>query len=350
MVDYLVVGSGLAGIAFAETALANGKTILVFDDDSQNSTKVAGGLFNPVILKRFSKLQDGGAQIDYLQRFYADLEFKLKLEQRLLFNVPMLRKFFSVEEQNNWFIASDKLGLSEFLSVDLVTKEYSGISSPYGFGEVLRTGYVDTAMLRSAYIRYLDESGMLLNQSVDYRAIAFNAAGIHYNEIQAKHIVFAEGFGVHANPFFNYLPLDGTKGELFIVNAPELNLDVILNTNVFILPLGNSRFKVGATYNWQDKTALPTESGKLELVARLKEILNCDFEIEEHLAGVRPTVKDRKPLLGTHPEYQNLHILNGLGTRGVMLGPYMANLLFENIENNVPLNPSIDIKRFWNKD
>jgi hypothetical protein len=27
-------------------------------------------------------------------------------------------------------------------------------------------------------------------------------------------LFFAEGFGMHANPYFKNLPLDGTKGEL----------------------------------------------------------------------------------------------------------------------------------------
>jgi UDP-galactopyranose mutase len=35
MIDYLIVGSGLAGISFAEVALGNGKSIFVVDDDSQ---------------------------------------------------------------------------------------------------------------------------------------------------------------------------------------------------------------------------------------------------------------------------------------------------------------------------
>ena len=75
-----------------------------------------------------------------------------------------------------------------------------------------------------------------------------------------------------------------------------MDLDVIVNTSVFILPLGNDLFKVGATYNWVDKTSTPTEEGKQELIDRIKEILTCDFEVIQHLAGVRPTVKDRKPL------------------------------------------------------
>jgi hypothetical protein len=60
-------------------------------------------------------------------------------------------------------------------------------------------------------------------------------------EIGKQGIFFCRGFW-DANPF--NLPLDGTKGELFIIKAPELNLDVIVNTSVFILPLGGL-FKVG---------------------------------------------------------------------------------------------------------
>jgi hypothetical protein len=41
------------------------------------------------------------------------------------------------------------------------------------------------------------------------------------------------------------------QGELFI-KAPELNLDVIVNTSVFILPLGGDLFKVGL-HNWKIK-------------------------------------------------------------------------------------------------
>jgi glycine oxidase len=136
---------------------------------------------------------------------------------------------------------------------------------------------------------------------------------------------------------------------LFIIKAPLLNLDVIVNTSVFILPLGNNLFKVGATYNWKDKTDLPTQEGKIELIERIKEIITCEFEIIEHFAGVRPTVKDRRPLVGTHSVYKSIHILNGLGTRGVMLGPSMAKELFENIEFQKPLDKTIDIKRFDKK-
>jgi glycine/D-amino acid oxidase-like deaminating enzyme len=347
MIDYLIVGSGLAGISFAELAMQNQKTILVIDNQSQSSSLIAGGLYNPVILKRFSEVWQAQQQLKIVDLFYQKLESKLKI--KVDYKIPILRKFFSIEEQNNWFAASDNKMLSPFLSLDLVKTKYPGINSPYDYGEVLQTGYVDTKLLLEAYRKYLSENKLLLQETFDYQSIQFHDDFIEYKQIKAKQIIFAEGFGLHANPYFNYLPLDGTKGELFIIKAPELNLNVIINTSVFIIPLGNDLFKVGATYNWQDKTSLPSEEGKLELLARINEILDCEFEIIDHFAGVRPTVRDRKPLVGTHPKFPRLHILNGLGTRGVMLGPSMAIELFDSIENQKPLDKAIDIKRYEKK-
>jgi glycine/D-amino acid oxidase-like deaminating enzyme len=347
MLDYIIVGSGLAGIAFAEKALHENKTIVLFDNESQSSSKIAGGLYNPIILKRFSEVWQAQEQLKLLDDFYQILESKLKI--KVDYKIPILRKFFSIEEQNNWFAASDNKNLAPFLSLDLLSKKYKGIQSPFDYGQVLHTGYVDTATLLDAYKEYLNQNNQLLQETFDYNALIIQIDCIEYKNVKAKNIVFAEGFGMHSNPFFNYLPLDGTKGELFIIKAPDLDLDVIINTSVFILPLGNHLFKVGATYNWKDKSNLPSEEGKFELLTRINEILDCDFEIIEHFAGVRPTVRDRKPLIGTHPIQERIHILNGLGTRGVMLAPAMAKALFEFIENQIPLDKEIDIKRFIKK-
>ena len=347
MLDYLIIGSGLAGISFSEMALQNGKSILVLDNSSQNSSKIAAGLYNPVILKRFSEVGQAKEHLLVMKEYFAVLEKKLNTQ--VDFKTPILRKFFSIEEQNNWFAASDKVNIGPYLSTRLITKKYESIDSPFGYGEVLQTGYVDTALLLEKYKNYLITNQLFLEESFDYSLLQEETDGIRYKDIQARHIIFAEGFGMHANPYFQHLPLDGTKGELLIIKAPLLDLEVILNTSVFILPLGNDLFKIGATYNWDDKTALPTEAGKNELVERIKEIITCDFEIMEHHAGVRPTVKDRKPLVGTYEHHNSIHILNGLGTRGVMLGPAMAKSLFENIEYQKPLDRFVDIKRFAKK-
>lgn len=344
MKDFIIVGGGLAGISFAETAYLNSKIFTVVSDTSHNSSLVAAGIYNPVILKRFSLPQDSKEHLDYMKPFYKAIEVRLNI--KFDFEIPVYRKFASVEEQNNWFEAADKPTLEPFLSIQIVHKKYASLPSPFGFGEVLHTGYVDTDILVNGYQAYSEGNNNLINEAFSYSDLILHEDYIEYKDISARHIVFAEGFGLHANPYFNYLPLDGTKGELLVIKAPLLKLDVAINAGVFILPMGNDIYKVGATYEWDDKNAAPTAAGRAELVDKLNEVITCDYEIIEHLAGIRPTTKDRKSLIGTHHLHKNVHLLNGLGTRGVMLGPAMAKLLYDSIENGIPIKREINLSRF----
>ena len=346
MVDFLIVGSGLAGIAFTETALAAGKSVHVFSNGSHNSTTVAAGLYNAVILKRFSGLQHAQQHLDIMNGFYDTIE--AKLGQKFRVPIPLLRRFASIEEQNNWFEACDKPLLSSFLSPVVRAIEFEGMNSTYGYGEVLQTGYVKTDLLQQEYRKFLDQEKILSNEAFEYDQLKIEDDLLMYNGYTARHIVFAEGYGLHSNPYFNNLPLDGTKGEMLLIKAAGLKLDVSINAGIFILPIGNSLYKVGATYNWDDKTQAITQEGRNELLEKLHEVLSCEFEIVDHLAGVRPTTRDRKALIGTHPHYKRLHILNGLGTRGVMLAPAMAQALFAYIETRTPLPREVDVARFYN--
>ena len=347
MIDFIIVGNGLAGICFAEIAIQNHKTIMVFDDNSQPSSKIAGGLYNPVVLKRFSEVWKAKEQLEIAFPLYKAIEENLNIT--FDFKIPIYRRLASVEEQNNWFHAADKPNLAPFLSSQLITEKISNINSSYGFGEVLETGYLDVASLIENYSKYLLRNNIYSSDRFDYDAVNINDDFLEYNNIKAKHIIFAEGFGLHSNPFFNDLPLDGTKGELLIVKAPNLDLNLVIKSNIFLLPLGNDLYKVGATYDWKDKSNNPTVEGKNELIENLKDLITCDFEVVKHFAGVRPTVKDRRPLVGSHHMHKNMYVLNGLGTRGVMLGPYLATQLFNTITQNIPLEDEINIQRIYKK-
>jgi glycine/D-amino acid oxidase-like deaminating enzyme len=347
MLDYILVGSGLAGISFAETLIQHNKNFVVYDTPTSCSSRVAGGIYNPVVLKRFTLVWDAEKQLQLLTPFYASIAQRIGVQ--VDFKLPMLRKLSSTEEQNNWFVAADKPGLTPFLSTSLRTSQFNGIYSPFHFGEVLHTGYVDVPLLLDQYHSYLHSKSLFIHEPFVHADVQIFDDHLLYCGVQSKNIVFAEGFAMHANPWFNHLPLDGVKGELIIIKAPDLQLDQMVNSSVFILPLGEGIYKVGATYNWDDKSNSPTQDGLEELISKLKEVISCEFELLHHYAGIRPTVKDRKPLVGTHPVYNRLHLLNGLGTRGVLLGPYLSDLLYQSIEHNQQLPAAIDIKRFIKK-
>lgn len=347
MVDYLIVGLGIAGISFCEVLERHNYSFKVIADGSQTSSMVAGGLYNPVTLKRFTPAWNAREQLGFAIPFYKDLEVKLKVQ--LDYNVPILRRFASVEEQNLWFEAADRPLLQPYLSTKIRSSTNPNINAPFGYGEVLHTGRVATKILLSAYSDYLLGNNSLLRETFDHGSLGMVDGLMEYKSVKARNIVFAEGYGLKNNPYFNYLPLNGNKGELLTIKAPGLGEHRIVKSSVFIIPLGDDLYRVGATYNPRDKSNLPTGEAKQELLDKLNTFLECDYEVVDHVAGIRPTVVDRKPLAGRHPIYGNMHVLNGLGSRGVMIGPWAAQLLFDQIENNIALPKEMDIERFTKK-
>lgn len=346
-VDYIIVGLGLAGLAFAEELITNKKSFVVFEDNSQNSSLVAGGVYNPVILKRFTPVWNIKEQLEIALPFYEKLE--TKLQESFDEKFPTKKVFKSIEDQNNWFTAIDKYNIGNFLDDKLDHTYYKGVFADFGFGNVKQTGRVDTNKLVSCYRNYLEESERVISEKFDHNLVKISSTEITYKNITTQKIVFSEGYGVKKNPFFNHLPLEGAKGETINIKAPELKVDFQIKSTVFVLPLGDDEYKVGATFNWIDKTQTPTEKGKEELKEKLSKVIDVPYTITEHTAGVRPTVKDRRPLLGHHPEYKNLFILNGLGTRGVLIAPAMAKELYNHIEKNENLDREVNISRYNKK-
>jgi glycine/D-amino acid oxidase-like deaminating enzyme len=344
MIDYIVVGLGLAGIAFCEELEAAGKEFMVFEDHSQHSSTVAGGLYNPVILKRFTPVWNADDQLEVALPFYEALEAKLQVQfdEKL----AVLRRFAAIEEQNMWFEAADKPKLTRYLDTTLIKNTNQAVDAPFSLGKVKETGRVFTGKLLKAYRSYLENQQKLRVESFQYDQLQISQDSVRYKNIQAKYIVFCEGFGIKQNPYFNYLPLKGTKGELLYIKAPNLQVDYVLKSSVFLIPQGDDIYTVGATYNWADKTNIPTAEARKELLEKLAKIIRCDYEVIDQVAGIRPTVVDRRPLVGTHPTHNQLAILNGLGTRGVMIGPTVAKQLFQHLEHEIMLPEDISIKRF----
>lgn len=343
-IDYIIVGCGLAGIAFCEVLRSYKKSYVVFDNGSQQSSTVAAGMYNPVILKRFTPVWKATEQLRMAIPMYLNIEKRLGIS--LDYQFELWRRFASVEEQNMWFTAADKPKLSPYLNLNLTYNNNDRIDAPHGYGVVNNAGRVDTALLLKTYREYLLDRGELILQSFRYEELFEHQDGIAYANIKARHIIFAEGYGVKQNPYFKNVPINGTKGEVLTVRIKNLKLDNPIKSSVFIIPIGEDLYKVGATYSHTDKSNRPTEDGKNELLEKVQSFIKAPIELIDHKAGVRPTVKDRRPLVGRHITKPNLYLLNGLGSRGVMIAPYVAQQLFAHIENNNPLDSDIDLRRF----
>ncbi len=345
MYDYIVVGLGLAGWAFTRVLEENRKRFTVFDPGEPNASTASAGVYNPVILKRFTLAWKAAEFLPYAVLQYR--RYEMETGRKFVFPVPIYRKIASAAEQNEWQTAAGRPVFEDYMD-DIRFENFPGIDAPFGFGVTKNTGLVDVAGLLQTRREALEKRGLLRREPLDYSRLEISKSKVRYGDIEARRVVFAEGFGLKQNPFFGHLPLMGTKGETLRLRIPYTDWPVI-KSNVFLAPIpGSEEYLTGATYEWTDKTTEPTRQARELLSGKLEKLFTGPYTVTGQTAGIRPTVKDRRPLLGVHPAYPSLAVFNGLGTRGLILAPRLARMLYEHLEFGMELLPETDIKR-WEK-
>ena len=216
----------------------------------------------------------------------------------------------------------------------------------YAYGRVHQAAQVDIGQLQNRLRRYWLERDMLRQEAFRHEVLQIGALAVQYGEIRARRVVFCEGWRATQNPYFQYLPFACTKGEALEIRLPDRSLQAILKHRIFFAPLPADRIWIGAT-STRDFTDEQTTAAALAYFReQLTRLLRLDYDLLAHRAAVRPTVRDRRPLLGQHPREPRLYCCNGMGTKGASLAPYWVEKLVDLLEAGVPLDRRVDIRRF----
>lgn len=342
-VDYLVIGLGVAGISYCEQLRAHEKRFLAFDTGEKCATAVSGGTVNPVVLKRFTPVWNVEQFLPEAASFYQQLANRL--QSSFMQETEIHRILNSVAEQQDWLVASDKKALSSYLSSEIIKNKNTRVKAPFDMGGVWHAFKLNTGKLLKEYRKSLSEADELLSEAFDHSALVSEETGFQYKNIRAQKIIFAEGSAVVGNPYFTIDGFIPKKGEYLIIKAPELKLTSVLKGAIFVIPLGDDLYKIGATFDHSARHYEITDEGRSKLVHSVEKIIDGPFEVVDQIAGMRPTVKDRRPLLGSL-SHENILFFNGLGTRGLLSAPLLSKWLYDFAENNRPLPSEVDIKRF----
>jgi len=351
--DFIIIGQGLAGSILALELLKHNKSVLVFDNSGLSScSKVAGGIYNPVVFKRLTQSWMAEKTLPYMFEFFEEAEKLFNI--KLLHPTKIARIFSNENEELLWKkkavnelsdVIDSKIHVSSS-EVENPENYFSFLKNNYAF--VKQGGFVDVPEFLIQTKKYLEKQNSFLNETFDYSAFSVNENTIEYKNFSADKIIFCEGHLSAKNPWFNKIKLKPAKGEVLTIYCEELKTDSVINKDIFILPLPEKHhFKVGATYNWDDLTDIPTEEAKNSLIEKLDHLLPYSYKIIAHQAGVRPSTIDRRPVLGFHPEHASLGIFNGFGTKSVMLAPYFAKHFCSFIENKTELIHEVNVKRFF---
>lgn len=343
------MGLGIAGLNICHQLEKAGKSFIVIDNCPENSASlIAGGIYNPIALKRKLKSWMVDELFPIMVETHQELDEKLGI-QSLHHDFPILKPISSKDEVTEWKQVIEEGRLFPYVdSIEETVPAGPFKSDVFASVTIKKSGFVRIEKLLLAYREYLKESGKLMDEDFDYSSVKLHQNGIDYKEIKTDRIVFSEGRFISENPYFSWVPFKPTKGQILSVKADSsLTPDRIYNQQFLLFPTEEKDiFKLGATYEWDKLDEIPTAASTQELLAKAKKTLRVQFEVLEEKAAIRPTVIDRRPVIGVHPEHENLFLFNGMGTKGVMIAPYFAKHLIDFIYDNQELDTEVNLNRF----
>ena len=119
IINFLIVGQGIAGTTLAHQLEKHGQSFLIIDNNpSISSSKIASGLWNPVVLKRMKKVWRADDMLNVLDDYYNYVEDKLNVS--IIENKKIQRIFFSKEEQNRWYEHCDNPAFGDILNPQII--------------------------------------------------------------------------------------------------------------------------------------------------------------------------------------------------------------------------------------
>lgn len=344
-IDFLIIGRGIAGTALGYRLEQFGLKILIFDQpESNKSSRVAAGLYNPVTGRKMVKSWMAEFLFPEIEPFYQELE---KITGRdFLTKEQIYRPFLSIEEQNEWMGHSSDPKISMFIDQIFTKSQYPELRDPFGGVLLKMSGWLNINEYLDGMAEFFGDR--LIEKEFDESLLERTGEGWRYGNILTRNLIFCNGLAAMKSRFFSYLPFAPVKGEILEV-VQNFDPNFIVNRGVFRVQLRKGLYRVGSTYTWHDLEIGSTEKAKNEILEKLLDVVRVPVEsIQSHKVGIRPATKDRKPFLGKHPVEDSVYIFNGFGAKGVSLVPYFSKMMTQNLIKSLPIQADVDIARYFN--
>ena len=347
--DFLIIGQGLAGSTLAVELLKRGRSVLVVDrQDGTGSTRIAAGLITPLTGKG---MNPAWRQQHYLPKavtFYHALE--KESGRKLYHSTPVVRVFASEKERDKWRGKKDELGhwAHELPEIEgPFQHEFGGVEMPDGawldtlaFLHVVKDKLIDASAWREAAFAEED--------------VSFIGGKVHWQDVVAEKVILCQGaYGLKGvddyQGWFSHINHRSAKGEILNVWIDELDEARRYHCNGWLAPREGGMWKAGANYDWKHMNAIPTEEGKLEVIEKLNTWVNLSggkdvpMEVIGHEAGIRPIVRNSMPVVGFHPEMAEVGFFNGLGSKGSLMAPAVAEHFAAHLSGECDLDDELKL-------
>lgn len=359
--DYCILGAGLAGLSLADSLQSRGLSVCVLEKDQvgAGASGTPGGLVNPATGRRATKSWKAEAcykaiseNLDKVSPYSDEPFYKRNGVLRPALTEKMARKMQERYLETTW-----EDGWCEWLPEEEIKKQHPGINCIEG-GLWLPVGIsVDGNQYLQALAAFLKDNDVEIftgrEPKPTYSAKPWEIT-IGDKTLEADHLVYATGYATLFNDYWKDLPFNPIKGQVarFKADTHELGFEHSLSSLGYIANLNmDNTFIQGSTYEHDFETVEPDEFGEEYLRKRLRRTLpgleECSKMVDQW-AGVRVSTPNRKPVLGRHPENENLHLFTGLGSKGLLYGKYLADHYTDHLLNGTEIFDEINIKRLFN--
>ncbi len=318
----LIIGQGLAGTLVAYSLYLQKIPFIVIDPVLENtSSRIAAGMFSPISGKRKTIDPVVLQQIPYAIKIYREIE---QLLGSSFLHLPAVYQVYNGEREKKDIL--DKLvnpDFSKFITIN--PYPLPNIRQPFGAWELSHSGWVDCELLISSFNHWLKQNDLLISAEFVYDKLEILNERMEYEGLVFRNIVFCEGYQAVNNPFFKQELIIPCKGDVLTIEYNNLVTESIIKKGgIYLIPAGNGLFKAGATYQWNNDNEQPEGPEKLIIEEQLDAMLEDKYTTILHKAAIRPTTKNREVIAKKHPGHAHMFMLNGLGTKGVLRGPWWA--------------------------
>ena len=346
IVDFLIVGQGVAGSVLAWTLDQRGCTVLLVDDPAlPSASSVAAGIVNPLTGRKLVRTWKADELFPFLHTFYTGIEEKLNVQ--FFHPKNIYRPFRSIAEKTTYLALTDDPATQPYVSNLVDNQSYSQfINNPFGGVEVTQAGWLDLTEFIRIVKGYFIKKNQYFEGRVDVNDLKISDDKVEWKEVEIRKVIFCDGSQARENSLFDGLPYNPVKGQILTALVEKYSISTIVNQGLFILPVREGLIKIGATYSWHDLDWQTTEDGRAFLESKVREILNVPYQVVAQQAGIRPSTKDRRPFVGLHPTQPAVGIFGGMGTKGVSLAPYLAEQFTRHLLDGEDLEPEANISRY----
>ncbi|MDZ7719107.1 MAG: FAD-dependent oxidoreductase [Balneolaceae bacterium] len=281
-------------------------------------------------------------------------------DERFYENNGVIRPALTEKLANNFERSPEKYNWPddwiEWFPKEKFSEQFPVFENHFGGLYVKKAMTVDGSLFMRAFGKYLAKRDVGTEFESNYHLrqdqedwIAEIDSGSRY---KSNVVIDATGYNQAGSGEWDFLNLHPIKGQTatFIFEDP-LPLDSSISSLGYMAFMKNqpNQITVGSTYE-HDFDHLKTDPDGLKyLKGKFEKTLPGWVEKSvavEQWSGVRVTVQDRKPVIGAHPDKKGLYIIGALGSKGLLMGRFMAEMLVENILEGKEIDDLVSIERF----